>query len=160
MRKIFADPDSAHHEAAAHAELDRCYADSDAVLGDANDAFGPGDLLPDDLRVDGGDLHELTHRPGHTLLVVGGGATPPAEVLGLVAALERAHRDSRVVDAVVGLAPEPGDTGLRRIDRSALQRIGVKGVTLLAVRPDRYVGLRHDGGDPAAVQQYLAALTA
>jgi hypothetical protein len=36
----------------------------------------------------------------------------------------------------------------------------VKGVTLLAVRPDRYVGLRHDGGDPAAVQQYLAALTA
>ena len=159
-RKIFADPDSAHHEAAAHAELDRCYADSDAVLGDANDAFGPGDLLPDDLRVDGGDLHELTHRPGHTLLVVGGGATPPAEVLGLVAALERAHRDSRVVDAVVGLAPEPGDTGLRRIDRSALQRIGVKGVTLLAVRPDRYVGLRHDGGDPAAVQQYLAALAA
>ena len=75
-------------------------------------------------------------------------------------ALERAHRDSRVVDAVVGLAPEPGDTGLRRIDRSALQRIGVKGVTLLAVRPDRYVGLRHDGGDPAAVQQYLVALAA
>jgi len=33
-------------------------------------------------------------------------------------------------------------------------------VTVLAVRPDRYVGLRDDGGDPRAVEAYLNALVA
>jgi 2-polyprenyl-6-methoxyphenol hydroxylase-like FAD-dependent oxidoreductase len=158
VRKTLADRESVHHEAVAHAELDRCYVDSDAVLGDANDAFGPGDRLPDDLGADGGFLHELTHRPGHTLLVIGGAATPPAEVLALVAALERAHRVSPVIDAVVGLAPEPDDTGLRRIDPAAVDRLGIDGLTILAIRPDRYVGLRDDRGDPDAVQRYLRAL--
>jgi hypothetical protein len=160
MRKTLADREWVHHESVANAELDRCYVDSDAVLGDANDALGPGDRLPDDLGVDGGDLHELTHRTGHTLLVIGGAATPPADVLALVAALERAHRASPVIDAVVGLAPEPDDTGLRRIDAAALERLGVDGLTILAVRPDRYVGLRADGGDPDAVARYLEALAA
>jgi hypothetical protein len=32
------------------------------------------------------------------------------------------------------------------------------GVTVLAVRPDRYIGLRDDSGDPRAVGAYLDAL--
>jgi hypothetical protein len=79
-------------------------------------------------------------------------------VLALVAALERAHRVSPVIDAVVGLAPEPDDTGLRRIDPAAVDRLGIDGLTILAIRPDRYVGLRDDRGDPDAVQRYLRAL--
>jgi hypothetical protein len=32
-------------------------------------------------------------------------------------------------------------------------------VTVLAIRPDRYVGLRHDGTDPKPVERYLELLT-
>jgi hypothetical protein len=32
-------------------------------------------------------------------------------------------------------------------------------VTILAVRPDRYVGLRDDSGDPRVVAEYLDRLT-
>jgi hypothetical protein len=33
-------------------------------------------------------------------------------------------------------------------------------VTVLAVRPDRYIGFRDDAGDPRAVEAYLEALVA
>src|SRR5919204_3654422 len=160
IRRKMADPQSAHYEAAAHAELDRCYADSGVVLGDANATFGPGDRLPDGLGVDGGDLHPLTHRAGHTLLVVGGVDTPPGEVARLVEALEEAHAGSGVVDAVVGLSPRAANANLRRIDDDAVDRLGVHDIAILAVRPDRYLGFRHDGADAAALQPYLEALAA
>jgi hypothetical protein len=41
----------------------------------------------------------------------------------------------------------------------ALQ-LGVLGVTVLGVRPDRYVGLRDDSGDPGPVATYLKELLA
>src|SRR5919197_574194 len=160
IRAMLNDPQSAHYEAAAHAELDRCYADSGAVLGDANATFGPGDRLPDGLGVDGGDLHPLTHRAGHTLLVVGGADTPLAEVARLVEALEEAHAGSGVVDAVVGLSPRAANANLRRIDDDAVDRLGVHDTVILAVRPDRYLGFRHDGADAVALQPYLEALAA
>jgi hypothetical protein len=160
IRAMLNDPQSAHYEAAAHAELDRCYADSGAVLGDANATFGPGDRLPDGLGVDGGDLHPLTHRAGHTLLVVGGPDTPPGEVARLGEALEAAHAGSGVVDAVVGLSPRAANANLRRIDNDAVDRLGVHDIAILAVRPDRYLGFRHDGADAAALQPYLEALAA
>jgi 2-polyprenyl-6-methoxyphenol hydroxylase-like FAD-dependent oxidoreductase len=160
IRARLNDRQSAHYEAAAHAELDRCYADSGAVLGDTNATFGPGDRLPDGLGVDGGDLHPLTHRAGHTLLVVGGADTPPGDVARLVEALEAAHADSGVVDAVVGLSPRAANANLRRIDNDAVDRLGVHDIAILAVRPDRYLGFRHDGADAAALEPYLEALAA
>ena len=160
IRAMLSDPQSAHYEAAAHAELDRCYADSGVVLGDANATFGPGDRLPDGLGVDGGDLHPLTHRAGHTLLVVGGPDTPPGEVARLVEALEEAHAGSGVVDAVVGLSPRAANVNLRRIDDDAVDRLGVHEIAILAVRPDRYLGFRYDGADAVALQPYLEALAA
>ena len=40
-------------------------------------------------------------------------------------------------------------------------QLGVADVTLLAIRPDRYIGLRDDTGDPTgAVEEYLNALVA
>jgi hypothetical protein len=45
-----------------------------------------------------------------------------------------------------------------RIDESVAAQLGVVGVTVLAVRPDRYIGLRDDSGDPGAVEAYLNGL--
>jgi 2-polyprenyl-6-methoxyphenol hydroxylase-like FAD-dependent oxidoreductase len=165
IRRTYAETDSAHHEAVAAAELDRRYGDSHAVTGDANSRFAPGDRLPDSLPVrdaagNPGDLHELTHRPGHTLLVVGGHEAEPSEVLELVAALERAQDSSPVVDAVLGLGTDAGDARLGRIDPLVADQLGIDGVTVLVVRPDRYLGFRHDGRDPRAMENYLEALGA
>jgi hypothetical protein len=33
-------------------------------------------------------------------------------------------------------------------------------VAILAIRPDRYIGLRDDSGDPAVVEAYLDGLVA
>ena len=163
LRETFANPDSAHHEAVAAAELDRSYADCGIVAGDATDGLRPGDRLPDTPPVhpDGGEpcaLHELTHRDGHTLLVLGGPEAEAGDVLDLVGALQTAHADSPLVGAVLGLSTQTTGAPLGRIDASVAEQLGIEGITVLAVRPDRYVGLRHDGRDPQVVRDYLDAL--
>ena len=135
LRRVLADPDLVHHEAAAAAELDRTYPRSRAVVGDDNADLAPGVLLPDTPQ----RLHELTHRPGHTLLVLGGPQADPARVNALVTEL----------DAAVGT-----------MDEAVAAQLGVVDVTVLAVRPDRYVGLRDDRGDPRVVAEYLDGLVA
>jgi hypothetical protein len=40
------------------------------------------------------------------------------------------------------------------------EQLGVVHVTVLGVRPDRYIGLRDDSGDPRVVDAYLDALVA
>ena len=94
------------------------------MAGDDNALLAPGVLLPDTPQ----RLHELTHRPGHTLLVLGGPQADPARVDALVTEL----------DAVAGT-----------MDEAVAAELGVVDVTILAVRPDRYVGLRDDRGDHA-----------
>ena len=135
LRRVLADPDLLHHEAAAASELDRTYPRSRAVAGDDNADLAPGVLLPDTPQ----RLHELTHRPGHTLLVLGGPQADPARVNALVTEL----------DAAVGT-----------MDEAVAAQLGVVDVTVLAVRPDRYVGLRDDRGDPRVVAEYLDGLVA
>ncbi len=135
LRRMLADPDVVHHEAAAASELDRSYPRSRAVAGDDNALLDPGVLLPDTPQ----RLHELTHRPGHTLLVLGGPQADPARVDALVTEL----------DAVGGT-----------MDATLAAQLGVVDVTILAVRPDRYVGLRDDRGDPRVVAHYLDGLVA
>ena len=135
LRRVLADPDLVHHEAAAASELDRSYPRSRAVAGDHNVLLAPGVLLPDTPQ----RLHELTHVPGHTLLVLGGPQADPVRVDALVSEL----------DAVVGTT-----------DEAVAAQLGVVDVTILVVRPDRYVGLRDDRGDPRVVARYLAGLVA
>jgi FAD binding domain len=82
IRRRSADPAIAHHEAAATSELDRSYPGSRAVAGDDGAGLAPGLLLPDTRPVEPADgeprpLHELTHRRGHTLLVLGGPQADP-----------------------------------------------------------------------------------
>jgi hypothetical protein len=101
----------------------------------------------------------LTHRPGHTLLVLGGAEARADDVKQLLAALEAAYADSPVVGAVFGLSTETVGGGIGRMDESAARQLGVKDSTLLAVRPDRYIGLRHDGRDPRVMDDYVQRLT-
>jgi hypothetical protein len=164
MRRMLADPSAAHHEAVAAAELDRSYAASDLVAGGRDDHLSPGDPLPNTIPVQpvtGGPcaLHELTHRLGHTLLVLGGKAAAAEDILELATTLEVAHRGSPVIDAVIGLSTRPRDPRIGRIDESVADQLGIDGVTILAVRPDRFVGFRHDGIDTRGVDDYLAAFT-
>jgi 2-polyprenyl-6-methoxyphenol hydroxylase-like FAD-dependent oxidoreductase len=161
IRRIFADPDTAHHEAAAAAEIDRSYPRSRAVAGDDGAHLRPGLRLPETGQVEPVDgdprpLHELTHRRGHTLIVLGGPQADPGRVGSLVTELER--RSDAAVDAVVGLCTRPGGPQVGRIDESVAAQLGVVDVTVLGVRPDRYIGLRDDSGDPRAVEAYLRAL--
>ncbi len=161
IRRTFTDPSTSHHEAVAAAELDRSYADAGLVRGDANDRLRAGDLLPTTASVEpqGGEpcaLHELAHRPGHTVFVLGGDAADGDDVLRLTAEVEAISLDAPV-DAVIGLCTRPEGRPVGRIDSSVADQLGVDGVVVLAVRPDRFVGLRHDGTDPRAVADYLAA---
>jgi hypothetical protein len=99
VTRTFTDPSSAHHETAAAAELDRSYADSPLVVGNPCDLLAPGDLLPNTIPVvaaTGGPckLHQLTHRLGHTVLVVGGKAVSRAEVLQLTNGIQALSLDS------------------------------------------------------------------
>ena len=52
IRRAMADPDVAHHEAAAASEIDRLYPRSRAVAGDDGSGLAPGMLLPDTTPVE------------------------------------------------------------------------------------------------------------
>jgi 2-polyprenyl-6-methoxyphenol hydroxylase-like FAD-dependent oxidoreductase len=161
IRRTMADPQIAHHEAAAASEIDRTYPRSRAVAGDEDARLSPGRLLPDTPPVHpaGGDprsLHELAHRHGYTLLVLGGPRADPARVRDLAA--ELGARSRPAVGAVVALCTRPGGPEVGSIDGSVTAQLGVVDVTVLGVRPDRYIGLRDDHGDPRAVEAYLEAL--
>jgi hypothetical protein len=51
------------------------------------------------------------------------------------------------------------DAAVGTMDEAVAAQLGVVDVTILAVRPDRYVGLRDDSGDPRVVAEYLERLT-
>ncbi len=162
LRRLLADPELAHHEAAADSEIDRSYPRSRAVVGDETASVKPGVLLPDTEPVHPVDgeprpLHELAHHLGHTLFVLGGPQANPAQVAALVTKF--ATRSWAIVDAVVGLSTTPGGaqpTGT--LPLSVAAQLDITGVTVLAVRPDRYIGLRDDSGNGQLVDGYFGNL--
>ena len=163
LRRTFADPFTAHHESAATAEVDRSYPASRAVGAHAGAMAPPGRRLPDTAPVEPVDapaqpLHHLTHRPGLTLLAIGGPAAEPERMQGLLA--ELGPLAGGAVDAVVALSTHPGGPNVGRIDESVAAQLGVVDLTVLVVRPDRYVGFRDDRADPSAVRAYLSGLVA
>jgi hypothetical protein len=164
LRRLLADPELAHHEAAADSEIDRSYPPSRAVVGDRTATVRPGVLLPDTEPVHPVDgeprpLHELAHHPGHTLFVLGGPRSDPAQVAALVTKFTT--RSWAIVGAVVGLSTNPGGaqpTG--KLPMSVAAQLDVTDVTVLAVRPDRYIGLRDDSGNGELADAYLGNLVA
>lgn len=156
LRCRLADPTLQHAQAVGAAELDVSYADSPIVSGDRNRALPPGERVPEtDLvrtSMEGvRALHELAHRREHTVLVLGRDRTAVASLATSVAHLAGS---SPAVDAVIGLAPG-GVNGVGDITEATLDLLGVERLTVLVVRPDRFVAFRSDGVDLRALASYL-----
>lgn len=149
LRAVFADPRTRHHEAIAEAELDIDYGASPIVMGEANQALGPGQRLPDTIEVQlaSGErcgLHELAHRAGHTALLVGGSSSRDDDLARLIGSI-RARTDGPLIEAALVLTTGSGDQDAwARLAPAAADQLGIGEITLLIVRPDGHVGLRAD----------------
>jgi 2-polyprenyl-6-methoxyphenol hydroxylase-like FAD-dependent oxidoreductase len=162
-----ADPEIRHHDMVAEAELNIDYAHSPIIFGDLNSSFAAGYRLPDNIPVrlpEGtpSKLHALGHRAGNTLILLGGPDANLSAWMALHSALQEYVKDSTLFETAVAL--RAGTNGLDPIDQvghldpSEMSRLGIEGSTLLAVRPDGYVGLRSDQNHLAALESYAATL--
>jgi hypothetical protein len=166
----FSDPDAVQLELASGAEIDRYYDRSPIVSGSPQaEVLGPaaGRLLPltaTARTADGqeGALHDFTHRLGHTVLVLGAAGSAPAvaAVLDRVAAVP----DNPFVEAAYGfVVGRSGDPRVGTMPAEAAAQLGVDQLTMLVIRPDRYIGMRRDGADVDGgrdLADYVATLSA
>ncbi|QPN55392.1 FAD-dependent monooxygenase [Synechococcus sp. CBW1107] len=143
---MLAAPASRRQEAVAEAELNVNYAGSAITAGPAEPPLGAGQRLPTTIALPPGagaaHLHQLTHRRGHTLLLLVGPRADPAAPTALRAELEVVPGDSPLVEAVKSL----------RLEESS--GLGLGPLTLLAVRPDGFIGLRADTDHREALGRY------
>ena len=166
VRAALSDPETAHNEAVAEAELNVTYRDSPIVAGVAPDGspLRAGDRLPDLGPVTaapgepGTRLHRLAHRRGHTLLAIAVGDGGD-ELARLHAQLEALVARSPLFDAAFALATARGDAPVGTIHADAAAALGVESLAVLAIRPDRHVGLFAEGGTLADVERYAALVT-
>jgi len=162
LRATFADPKSRHHEAIAEAELDIDYGGSPIVIGDRHRALGPGQRLPDTIAVSmpSGEkrgLHELTHRAGHTALLIGGSASSDDDLARLADSI-RSSSDAALIEATIVLTTGSGNSH-PSLAPAAAERLGIGEMTLLVVRPDGHIGLLADRNHLEALAAYQALLT-
>jgi hypothetical protein len=162
MRAAFAESKARHHEVVAEAELNVDYSRSPIVTGDANIRLSPGQRLPDSIRVRRAGagscgLHELTHRAGHTLVLLGGASAGALELAELLAALRHFVIDSQLFEAAIAFGTRgelPDQIG--QLEQDAEDLLGVEGIALLVVRPDGYIGMRADRDHVSALERYRA----
>jgi 2-polyprenyl-6-methoxyphenol hydroxylase-like FAD-dependent oxidoreductase len=160
MRAALAEPTARHHEVVAETELNVDYSGSPIVSGDANRRLAPGQRLPDTIPVQPPGagpcrLHELTHRAGHTLVLLGGPTAQGSALVDLLAALQALVNESPLFEAAVALGTGPDlPDQIGQLEPVAAERLGVQGTTLLAVRPDGYIGLRSDREHLSALERY------
>jgi 2-polyprenyl-6-methoxyphenol hydroxylase-like FAD-dependent oxidoreductase len=165
LRAVFADPTSRHHEAIAEAELDIDYGGSPIVMGDRHEALSPGQRLPDTIEVflatgEACMLHELTYRPGHTALLVGG-LSSNGDGLEQLDSSMRTRSSASVIEATIVITARSDDQSpFARLAPAAADQLGVGEVTLLVIRPDGHVGLRADCDHLKALAAYDALLVA
>jgi 2-polyprenyl-6-methoxyphenol hydroxylase-like FAD-dependent oxidoreductase len=157
---MLADPATRHHEIVAETELNVNYSRSPIVSGDANSCLAPGQRLPHTIPVQRSNapiyrLHELAHRAGHTLLLVGGPSAQGPALMNLHAALKELATDSPLFEAAFAIGTQPDlPVQVERIEPAGADLLGVQGTTLLVVRPDGYIGLRSDGDHLSALERY------
>jgi 2-polyprenyl-6-methoxyphenol hydroxylase-like FAD-dependent oxidoreductase len=160
MRAVLAGSTAKHQEVVAEAELNVDYSVSPIVAGDPNSNPGPGQRFPDTITVrpsEGGrcQLHELTHRAGHTLVLLGGPTIGGPEVAALLPALQELATGSVLFEAAVAFAAGPDlPDRIGRFEPAAADVLGVQGTTLFAVRPDGYIGLRSNRDHLRALERY------
>jgi 2-polyprenyl-6-methoxyphenol hydroxylase-like FAD-dependent oxidoreductase len=160
VRAALTDPQVAHAEAVAEAELNIDYRQSPIVAG----GMGSGDRLPDlgPVTAAPGEpevrLHQLAARPGHTLLAIAVG-DGGEELPRLFAQLEALVARSPLFDAAFALATAPDQAPVGTIHPQAARALGVKSLAVLAIRPDRHIGLRRENATLADVEAYAALVT-
>jgi 2-polyprenyl-6-methoxyphenol hydroxylase-like FAD-dependent oxidoreductase len=163
-RAMLNHPKDLRQQAMAETELINDYSHSPIVMGNACQGLAAGYRLPDNVTVKWPDttpcgLHQLAHRAGHTLIVLAGPVGDAGALVDLHAAVQKVAKDSPLFAetfAIATAADAPVEVG--RIDRSAADQLGIDGVTLLAVRPDGYVGLRSDQDHLRALQHYCTLI--
>jgi 2-polyprenyl-6-methoxyphenol hydroxylase-like FAD-dependent oxidoreductase len=162
VRAALSDAETAHNEAVAEAELNVTYRDSPIVTATRDSApLRAGDRLPDLGPVTGAPgepkvrLHELAHRPGHTVLAIALGDGGD-ELARLHAQLEALVARSPLFDAAFALATARGDAPVGTIHPAAAAALGVESLAVLAIRPDRHIGLFAESGTLADVEHYAA----
>ncbi len=162
FRAVFADSTLRHQEVIAVAELDIDYTSSPIVMGASEAALKPGQRLPDAIPVrlpDGehGRLRELTYRAGHTALLVGGPAADVDELAQLRSASARNHPSLMEATIVTATRPDE-DRPVVHVAPADVEALGIDEITLLAIRPDGYVGLRADHDHLEALAAYESRL--
>ncbi len=164
IRAKLADAKTLHHEVAAETELIADYCESPIVFGDANSKLAAGRRLPDTIPVrlagmQAHKLHGLGHRAGHTLLLLAGPGAHIPTLLNIHGTLQKLTADSLLFEAALALGSDkdlPAQIG--KFEQCATDLIGVDGITLLAVRPDGYIGLRADRDHLNALERYGAVI--
>ena len=162
LRAMLADPTARQHEIVAEAELDVEYSNSPIVIGDAHRGLAPGQRLPDTIatrwsETESGRLHEHTRHAGHTIVLVNAADADRGAVSELLGNLLDVLAGSPMLDAVIalGIGEHPSEAAAH-IEPSAAALLAVDEITLFAVRPDGYIGLRADHDHLAALARYQA----
>ena len=103
----------------------------------------------------------LAHRAGHTLLLLAGPAANDIEIASLHAVIQSFAAASAMFESAVTLATRAdASRGTNYLAPDAADRLGIKGITLVAMRPDGYIGLRSDSDHLAAVERYQRLIQA
>jgi hypothetical protein len=166
IRAKLADAKTLHHEVAAETELIADYCGSPIVFGDANSKLAAGRRLPDTIPVQRPgmqprNLHGLAHRAGHTLLLLAGPGAHIPTLVDLHGELQKLTAESMLIEEAVVLGSHPDlPDQIGKFEPGAADLLGVEGITLLVVRPDRYIGLRADRDHLKALERYGALLSA
>jgi|HubBroStandDraft_4_1064222.scaffolds.fasta_scaffold11087_2 2-polyprenyl-6-methoxyphenol hydroxylase-like FAD-dependent oxidoreductase len=163
-RTMLNHPEDLHQQVMAETELIIDYSHSPIVTGNPCRGLAPGYRLPDNVTVNWPDtrpcgLHQLAHQAGHTLMLLAGPVADARVLVDLRAALQKFAKDSPLFAETFAIATSiDAPVKVGRIDRSATDQLGIDGITLLAIRPDGYVGLRSDQDHLRALQHYCTLI--
>jgi hypothetical protein len=137
IRATFVEPVSRHNEIVSETELNVEYSASPIVFGGAGKVFAAGERVPNTIPI---------HSTGHTLVLVEDTTSEELSFASLCEALRKVVDGSSVFEAVVSLAWS-----------HALDAPG--NITILAVRPDGYVGMRCERDHVVALERYERVIT-
>jgi hypothetical protein len=149
---MLANPVARQQEVVAETEMNVSYAGSAISGGSGGHPLAAGQRLPTTIALPDGAgatlLHQLTHRRGHTLLLLADPQAPPEALATLQAELEADRAAGKgppaLVEAVVSLRLQEAPS------------LGLGPLTLLAVRPDGFIALRADADHRSAARRYAA----
>jgi 2-polyprenyl-6-methoxyphenol hydroxylase-like FAD-dependent oxidoreductase len=149
---MLADPVARQQEVVAETEMNVSYAGSPITSGGEGQPLGAGQRLPTTIPLPAGAgaaaLHQLTHRKGHTLLLLAAPEAEPEALARLQAQLE--------AERAAGTLPQELVEAVVPLQLRESPAAGLGPLTLLAVRPDGFIGLRADADYCSAMRRYGA----